>query len=211
MKNILKSLLALAAVAAVSCETYDVEAPDMTAVAPLDGRYICWAYDYDEYAAASDKSAVEPVNFYETRISATEGNDSDKIWIYVTEYLNNYPLADCTCAKIGCNVSARTFSAAGVANTESPAIMFNPLLGQGYYTIDYRAGFASYKVTIGDGKLELKGYDTPTGHKADAISFSFERAAQDGNGESIKLMIVGHRSTGWGEDYEDFNDFIDGE
>lgn len=212
MKNILKLLIAAVAAGAASCETYDVENPDMSVVAPLDGRYICWAYDYDEYAAAGDKSAVEPVNFYETRISVTESNASDKVWIYVTEYLNNHPYADCTCAKIDCNVKGLSFSASNIDNVTAPATIFNPLLGQGYYTLDGATGSTTpYKMTVGDGKVVLNGYDTPTGHKADAISFSFERVAQDENGESIKLMIVGHRYTGWGEDYEEFNRFIDGE
>lgn len=210
MKNILKLLIAAVAIGAASCETYDVENPEMSVVAPLDGRYICWAYDYDEYAEATNKNTVKPVNFYETRISVTESNATDKVWIYVTEYLKNTPYADCTCAKIDCDVKGLSFSALNIDNVTAPATIFNPVLGQGYYTLDGATGAtAPYKVTIGNGKLVLNGYDTPTGYKADAISFTFERKAQDDQGESIKLMIVGHRYTGWGEDYKAFNDFID--
>ncbi len=209
MKNILKLLIAAVAAGAASCETYDVENPDMSVVAPLDGRYICWAYDYDEYAAATNKNTVEPVNFYETRISVTESNATDKVWIYVTEYLKHNPYADCTCVKIDCNAKGLSFSASNIDNVTAPATIFNPLQHTGYYTLDGSAGFTPYKVTISDGKLVFNGYDTPTGYKADAISFTFERVAQDDKGENIKLMIVGHRYTGWGEDYKEFNDFID--
>lgn len=212
MKNILKVLVAMLAVAAVSCETYEVEDPDTTAVAPLDGRYICWAYDYDEYVAAADKTTVEPLNFFETRISATESNDPNKVWIYVSEYLNWYPYTDCTCAKIDCNVATLSFSASGVKNTMAPAVIFNPLQGGGYYTLDYyynanTGTYPQYIVTITDGKIVLNGLDTPTGYKTDAISFAFERVDEDGDSE--KFMVVGGRYTGWSEDYQDFEDFID--
>lgn len=211
MKNILKLLIAMLAVGVVSCETYEVDDPDTTAVAPLDGRYICWAYDYDEYIAAADKSTVQPVDFFETRICATGNNDSDKIWIYVTSFIQAYPFADCVAAKIPCNVGARSFSAADVANEAAPAVIYNWLLGQGYYTLDGRYGLTPYSVTITDGRVVIDGYDTPSGYKADAISFGFERVAQNEDGEDGKFMVVGHRYTGWAEDYEEFTRFIDGE
>lgn len=201
--------MAMLAVGAVSCETYHVEEPDTVSVAPLDGRYVCWAYDYDEYMAAADKSAVEPVNFFETRISVTESGVADKVWIYVSEFLYNYPYADCTCAKIDCDVASLTFWADGVENTESPAIMFNPLLAQGYYTTDFINGFYPYTVTITEGKVVLNGQDTPSGYKTDAISYVFERVDEDGYSE--KYMVIGGRYTGWSEDYQDFEDFIDAE
>lgn len=47
MNKILKMLFAgaLVAMGCASCETYDVDDPDMTAVADLDGQWICFAYD----------------------------------------------------------------------------------------------------------------------------------------------------------------------
>ena len=57
----------------------------------------------------------------------------------------------------------------------------------------------------------LDGRDHMWCEAADAISFSFERLAQDENSESIKLVIIGHRYTGRGEDCQDLNDFIDDE
>lgn len=206
MKNILKMLIAMLAVSVVACETYEVEAPDVTPVAGLDGRYICWAYDLDEYQAASDKSTVEPVDYFETRISVTESYVSDKVWIYVCSFLYTYPYANVVCAKIDCDVSTLSFWADGAEKVESPRIMFNPVVGGGYYTVDYRLGFTEGKVTITDGKVVKDGYDTPTGYKADAISYAYEYEDADGNTE--KYMIVGSRYTGWGEDYEEFNDFI---
>lgn len=211
MKNTLKLLIAMLAVGVVACETYKVDDPDTTVVAPLDGRYICWAYDYDEYVAAADKSTVEPVDFFETRICATTDNDTDKVWIYVTSFLNTYPFADCVAAKIPCNVGARSFSAVGVENEAAPAVIYNWLQGQGYYTLDGRYGLTPYSVTVTEGHVVLNGYDTPTGYKADAISFGFERVALNEDGEDGKFMVVGHRYTGWAEDYEEFTKFIDGE
>jgi len=211
MKNILNLLIAMLAVGVVSCETYEVDDPDTTVVAPLDGRYICWAYDLDQYNAAADKSAVEPVDFFETRISVTTNNDTDKVWLYVSSYLNSWPLVDCVAAKIPCNVAALSFSADGIENEAAPAAMYNWLAGAATNTLDGRQGRTPYSVTVTDGRVALNGYDTPSGYKADAISFAFEREALDGNGTSGKFMVVGHRYTGWAEDYEEFSKFIDGE
>ena len=220
--------MAMLAVGAVSCETYHVDEPDTVSVAPLDGRYVCWAYDYEEYMAAADKSAVEPVNFFETRIAVTESGAADKVWVYVNEYFRGLmfgfnskgsptianDLVDCTCVKADCSVAGLSFSANGVDNSLAPTVMFTPILGGGANTYDYynyaRYGipYPEYRVTIMNGKIEPNGTDTPSGYKSDSISYGYERVDKN-SGESEKYMVVGYRYTGWSEDFMDFEDFID--
>jgi hypothetical protein len=65
---------------------------------------------------------------------------------------------------------------------------------------------ANQGITIGDGKVTVNGYNTPTGYKSDHIVFTLDIPSElDENGNpghaKSKYVIEGHRLTGWADDY----------
>lgn len=196
MKNIYKTVLsiAVASLALVSCETYKTNDPDTTAIAPMDGEYVCWAYD--------PANLNTPKEWFEVYLSATTMNDPDKVWVIVNNYLPRYPYTISVCFKADCKVSDLTFSGKGKSVLGTVQV-HNYFLGQTYYTTDHKDGTDGvHDVTISNGKIVINGMDTPSGYKTDSIYFEY---TVDGT----SYVVKGGRYTLWEDDYKDFANFAD--
>ena len=165
MNKILKMLFAgaLVAMGCASCETYDVDDPDMTAVADLDGQWICFAYE----SSAPDT----PVTVFDILVTNTTDNAADAMWMTIADCdysaSGNPRYLDALQFKLSCDNSAQTFSCTS-AEAVQPRTCHNIYLGQGYYTAGYAGAVASqgYTVTVTGGKVTKNGVDTKTGYKA---------------------------------------------
>lgn len=108
MNKILKMLFAgaLVAMGCASCETYDVDDPDMTAVADLDGQWICFAYE----SSAPDT----PVTVFDILVTNTTNNAADAMWMTIADCdysaSGNPRYLDALQFKLSCDNSALTFS-----------------------------------------------------------------------------------------------------
>ncbi len=206
MNKILKMLFAgaLVAMGCASCETYDVDDPDMTAVADLDGQWICFAYE----SSAPDT----PVTVFDILVTNTTDNAADAMWMTIADCdysaSGNPRYLDALQFKLSCDNSALTFSCTS-AEAVQPRTCHNIYLGQGYYTAGYTGAVASqgYTVTVTGGKVTKNGVDTKTGYKADAIEFGYTRTNPDGS--TVSYTVKGMKNTGWEEDMKDYSDFID--
>ncbi|SEG04390.1 lipid-binding protein [Parabacteroides chinchillae] len=170
MKQIKKILIALLAVITfTACETYGDYETEYSVIYPLCGEWVVNVYD------ASGQAIKEKVtcNTYNTSDNAT-----DKMWIKMGAAANNYGIL----SKVNCNVAAKDFGGENIQNL-----------------VDSQDGATSAStVSVTNGKVTLNGYDTPTGHKADAIEFTMTNSKYPGE----TLTIKGFRKTGWaGEDY----------
>lgn len=185
-----------------SCETYKVADPEVTAVAPLDGHYICLAFKNASDAAVDNwQKADEYLRIY---TSATTENASDEIWVNVMNELCMYPYVHNVCVKAKCDPKALTFGTNGQIKSTIPSTQAKSwILGGAYYT-SYGASKDSgiHDVTISNGKLVIDGWDTPSGYKSDYISFEYTC-----DGETY--YVVGARYTGWEEDYEYITSFCE--
>ncbi|OUN76894.1 hypothetical protein B5G09_07955 [Alistipes sp. An54] len=205
MKKILK-MLAIGALAAgfVSCETYEVEEPEMTAVADFDGQWICFAYE------ASDLQT--PVTVFDILVTNTTYNESNAMWMTISDcdyrITGDPRYLDALQFKLTCNPADLSFSGSAVEASQ-PRTCHNIYVAQGYYTAGYM-GFVDvdgYTVTVTGGKVVKDGVDTKTGYKADAIEFNYSRTNPDGLTE--QYVVKGMKNTGWNEDMQDYSDFID--
>lgn len=206
MKKILK-MLAIGALAAgfVSCETYEVEEPEMTAVADFDGQWICFAYE------AGDLQT--PVTVFDITVTNTTYNESNAMWMTIVDcdyqYSGSMLYLDALQFKLTCNPADLSFSCSGVEASQ-PMLCHNIYLGQGYYTAGNR-GYVpedGYTVTVTGGKVVKDGVDTKTGYKADAIEFNYSRT-NPSDGTTKQYVVKGMKNTGWNEDMQDYSDFID--
>lgn len=207
MKIVSRLLMMFAAVSAlISCETYGDPEVDKTAVAPLDGRWICLLYDNAEYVAADGNvSGLTPVTYCEVFGSNTSNNESDKMWFNIVNpvgHWGSHPInATYKCAtlsvKLDCNPGARTFSVANTTSVVAPP-RAQSLLRMGQSTMSL--SLDGKTVNIKGGSVVVNGYRTPSSdlqgkdYFADAINFEL---SFDGN----DYRVVGHRYTGWEEDY----------
>ncbi len=134
MNKILKMLFAgaLVAMGCASCETYDMDDPDMTAVADLDGQWICFAYE----SSAPDT----PVTVFDILVTNTTDNAADAMWMTIADCdysaSGNPRYLDALQFKLSCDNSALTFSCTS-AEAVQPRTCHNIYLGQGYYTAGY--------------------------------------------------------------------------
>ena len=204
MKKILKMwMVGLFALGFGACETYEVDDPEMTAVADFDGQWICFAYDADDLST--------PVTVFDILVTNTTNNDSDAMWMTISDcdyrVSGDIYYLDALQFKLTCNPGDLSFSGSSVAATQ-PRTCHNIYLGQGYYS----AGTAGllpvdgYEVTVSSGKVTKDGVNTKTGYKADAIEFSYSRTNPDGS--TTSYVVQGMKNTGWEEDLVDYTDFI---
>lgn len=207
MKKILKMwMVGLLALGFSACETYEVDDPEMTAVADFDGQWICFAYE------AADLS--NPVTVFDILVTNTTNNDADAIWMTITDcdyrVSGNFYYLDALQFKLSCNTGDLTFSCSSV-DASQPRTCHNIYLGQGYYSAGSSVANLlpadGYKVTVSNGKVTKNGVDTKTGYKADAIEFNYSRTNPDGSTKSY--VVKGMKNTGWEEDMADYTDFID--
>ena len=196
--------------ALVSCETYKVDEPDMTAIANMDGKYAAFAYE---------NSASEASTVFGVVITNTAYNESDKAWITITDLnpmatpLKSAYYLDAVRFKVDVDINAQTFSCTEVSATE-PITTWNPYLegggsGQGgYYTAAYRLNqYSTYTISC-TGRIVTGGTAGTNNNKIDTIEIdSYSRTYPDGTVK--KYVVKGQKYTGWADEMREYNDFIE--
>lgn len=224
MKNRIKLILAVVALsgALVSCETYDIE-PDnkVSNVAPLDGRWICYAYDYTAYNAnPATATRLELVEIYS---SGTSDNAADKLWLHIGYMLRRLAInIETLSIKVDCNTQSKTFGISNATTQLAPNYFATPYFATTHTNtttvggVTYRLNLHRYagapqsvatismdglNVSITEGVVTVDGFDTPTGYKSDHIKFVLELSGNPNSADNYKYVIEGHRHTGWADDY----------
>lgn len=213
MNKIIKSLALMSAAvfSVISCETYKVDDPEMTAISKIDGKYVTFAYE---------NGSTQPSTVFAVLITNTTFNDSDKAWVTITDLnpaatsLNSTLYLDAVRFKVDVNLNEQTFTCSGITATE-PRTAWNPYLegagsGQGgYYTAATKLGYKDYTISF-SGKIVTGGTTgTNNGNKIDTIEIdSYSRAYPDGTVK--KYIVKGMKYTGWDDEMKEYNDFVNG-
>lgn len=210
MNKIIKSLALMSAAvfSVISCETYKVDDPEMTAISKIDGKYVTFAYE---------NGSTQPSTVFAVLITNTTFNDSDKAWVTITDLnpaatsLNSTLYLDAVRFKVDVNLKEQTFTCSGITATE-PRTAWNPYLegagsGQGgYYTAATKLGYKDYTISF-SGKIVTGGTTGTNNNKIDTIEIdSYSRAYPDG---TVKRYVVkGMKYTGWDDEMKEYNDFV---
>lgn len=203
MKNTIKflAIATFALVSLVSCETYKLKDPGMTAVSKIDGQYI---------AKAVNPSDPTDVTVFTVVITNTESNQSDRILITMIDNIkytvSPYYLEAIRFDAAYDNASC-TFNCQNSIASEPVTIPYNWYLEQGYYTYaDTYGSLGDCKVTITDGVVVPNGATTATGYLTDSIEFNYKRDFVSGPyvGTSVEYKVTGIKNTGWGEDVAEY-------
>jgi hypothetical protein len=226
MKNILKLFVSviLLSGALVSCETYD-KTPDIeySSVAPLDGRWICFAYNPAEYnASPATATRYELVEIYS---SGTVDGAPDKLWLHIGYMLRRGATTiETVSVKVDCNVAGKTFGISGGKTAAAPPMFTTPYYATTtgtktaagvYNNLHVYSGYpqnrptyskANLNVNITGGVITMNGYQTPTGYSADHIKFTIELTGNADAADNYSYVIEGHRHTGWANDYDETGD-----
>lgn len=210
MNKIIKSLALMSAAvfSVISCETYKVDDPEMTAISKIDGKYVTFAYE---------NGATQPSTVFAVLITNTTFNDSDKAWVTITDLnpaatsLNSTLYLDAVRFKVDVNLKEQTFTCSGITATE-PRTAWNPYLegagsGQGgYYTAATKLGYKDYTISF-SGKIVTGGTTGTNNNKIDTIEIdSYSRAYPDGTVK--KYVVKGMKYTGWDDEMKEYNDFV---
>lgn len=209
MNKIIKSLALMSAAvfSVISCETYKVDEPEMTAISKIDGKYVTFAYEN----GSSQASTV-----FAVLLTNTTFNDSDKAWITITDMnpaatsLNSKRYLDAVRFKVDVNLKDQTFSCSGITASE-PGTAWNPYLegasGQGaYYTAATKLGYKEYTISC-SGRIVTGGTTGTNNNKIDTIEIdSYSRAYPDGTVK--KYVVKGMKYTGWDDEMKEYNDFV---
>lgn len=193
----------------ISCETYKVDDPEMTAISKIDGKYVTFAYE---------NGSTQPSTVFAILITNTTFNDSDKAWVTITDLnpaatsLNSTLYLDAVRFKVDVNLKEQTLTCSGITATE-PRTAWNPYLegagsGQGgYYTAATKLGYKEYTISF-SGKIVTGGTTgTNNGNKIDTIEIdSYSRAYPDGTVK--KYVVKGMKYTGWDDEMKEYNDFV---
>lgn len=210
MNKIIKSLALMSAAvfSVISCETYNVDDPEMTAISKIDGKYVTFAYE---------NGSTQPSTVFAVLITNTTFNDSDKAWVTITDLnpaatsLNSTLYLDAVRFKVDVNLKEQTFTCSGITATE-PRTAWNPYLegagsGQGgYYTAATKLGYKDYTISF-SGKIVTGGTTGTNNNKIDTIEIdSYSRAYPDGTVK--KYVVKGMKYTGWDDEMKEYNDFV---
>lgn len=192
----------------ISCETYNVDDPEMTAISKIDGKYVTFAYE---------NGSTQPSTVFAVLITNTTFNDSDKAWVTITDLnpaatsLNSTLYLDAVRFKVDVNLKEQTFTCSGITATE-PRTAWNPYLegagsGQGgYYTAATKLGYKDYTISF-SGKIVTGGTTGTNNNKIDTIEIdSYSRAYPDGTVK--KYVVKGMKYTGWDDEMKEYNDFV---
>ena len=193
----------------ISCETYKVDDPEMTAISKIDGKYVTFAYE---------NGSTQPSTVFAILVTNTTFNDSDKAWVTITDLnpaatsLNSTRFLDAVRFKVDVNLKEQTLTCSGITATE-PRTAWNPYLegagsGQGgYYTAATKLGYKDYTISF-SGKIVTGGTTgTNNGNKIDTIEIdSYSRAYPDGTVK--KYVVKGMKYTGWDDEMKEYNDFV---
>lgn len=210
MNKIIKSLALMSAAvfSVISCETYKVDDPEMTAISKIDGKYVTFAYE---------NGSTQPSTVFAVLITNTTFNDSDKAWVTITDLnpaatsLNSTLYLDAVRFKVDVNLKEQTFTCSGITATE-PRTAWNPYLegagsGQGgYYTAATKLGYKEYTISF-SGRIVTGGTTGTNNNKIDTIEIdSYSRAYPDGTVK--KYVVKGMKYTGWDDEMKEYNDFV---
>ena len=192
----------------ISCETYKVDDPEMTAISKIDGKYVTFAYE---------NGSTQPSTVFAVLITNTTFNDSDKAWVTITDLnpaatsLNSTLYLDAVRFKVDVNLKEQTFTCSGITATE-PRTAWNPYLegagsGQGgYYTAATKLGYKDYTISFSE-KIVTGGTTGTNNNKIDTIEIdSYSRAYPDGTVK--KYVVKGMKYTGWDDEMKEYNDFV---
>ena len=186
----------------ISCETYKVAEPEMTAVSEFDGKWVCFGID-----------EVGDTAVYFIEITNDTYNSSDKIWLTIVNndpsVANSYAYLDAIRFKANCNNGNLTFNCDSTETT-APYLVWNPYYEMTYYSIGYgMTGIKNYvmgKAVVKDGKIAKDAVATGGNLKASAIEFTLVRA-DDGEPEAT-IKMKGMKITGWYDDMAEYVDFM---
>ena len=210
MNKIIKSLALMSAAvfSVISCETYKVDDPEMTAISKIDGKYVTFAYE---------NGSTQPSTVFAVLITNTTFNDSDKAWVTITDLnpaatsLNSTLYLDAVRFKVDVNLNEQTFTCSSITATE-PRTAWNPYLegagsGQGgYYTAATKLGYKDYTISF-SGRIVTGGTTGTNNNKIDTIEIdSYSRAYPDGTVK--KYVVKGMKYTGWDDEMKEYNDFV---
>lgn len=192
----------------ISCETYKVDDPEMTAISKIDGKYVTFAYE---------NGSTQPSTVFAVLITNTTFNDSDKAWVTITDLnpaatsLNSTLYLDAVRFKVDVNLNEQTFTCSSITATE-PRTAWNPYLegagsGQGgYYTAATKLGYKDYTISF-SGRIVTGGTTGTNNNKIDTIEIdSYSRAYPDGTVK--KYVVKGMKYTGWDDEMKEYNDFV---
>lgn len=194
----------------VSCETYKVQDPEMSAVSDFDGKWICFGVDQ-----ATGDSAV-----YFIEITNDTFDSSDKIWLTIVNNDPGFPASiagesaayyylDAIRFKANCNNSNLSFQC-DTAQTTAPYLVNNEYLGQTYYSLGY-AMFGKNAVmgqaTIENGLITRNAVPTGGNKMASAIEFTLKRSDALVGTDAV-VNFKGMKMTGWYEDEAEYVDFM---
>lgn len=206
MKKIFNLLATVALLAGMySCETYKVKDPAMSGVSSVDGKYM---------AFATPEGETEPSTIFGIVITNTTEDAANEGWITITDmdYTSlNWQRLFSVRFHIDINVNDKTFKAAGVEVTE-PRTAWNPYIEGAYgsygsyYTASYQWGNMGTATASIEGKIVTNGVDTPSGHKADSIEFTYTLTYTDDT--SVSYSVSGQKKTGWAEDAMEYEEWL---
>jgi hypothetical protein len=165
-------ILCLFLVVAASCETAKDYQMEFSPVYPLSGE---WLVRFTDTSVTPSTSGMFVMSTYNTA-----DNSKTQMWIKVTSTsatAANIAYTGRITGKISCDVAAKTFSGANVANT--------------FYTTAPLHTF-----TITGGTIITDGYDTATGGKSDKITFTITDTRKPGK----TITVSGFRRTRWLDD-----------
>lgn len=215
MKYLSKILMILAVVstfALASCETYGTPEVETTAVAPLDGRWICLAYEYTDYN--TNGANATPVEYVEVYTSNTTFNDADKLWVHMGCYtaLGGKLKPFVISAKADCNVGAKSISLTNGKTAVSPSYMASIVFYEGYPLSRGTVYESNNNITI-SGEVTINGIKTASStttnnYYTDQLIMTVEVTGSTTPARNIKWVIVGGRYTGWNDDFSDAVDFL---
>ena len=193
--------------AAVSCETYKLKDPELTAIGAIDGRYVCFALN--------PQDVTDTLSVFGVVITNTAANESNRGWLTVTDLDAsaglNWQVLFAVRMPISIDIAKQTFKADAVEAFE-PDTAWNPYLEGlygsygSYYTVGGMVGGDVYTSTV-SGAVVTNGINTASGYKTDGIEFTYTLV--DSNNTSVSYLVKGMRKTGWAEDTQEYMDFCD--
>ena len=199
MKKIFTYIALAAAMCGVlSCETYKVGEPEMSAVHQIDGKFVGFALNPSD--------ATDTLSVYAVLITNTTNDESDRAWATLIDMNTagrHWQRLYAVQMPVSVDIKAQTFKADNVA-AEEPDKAWNPYIeGLGAYFL--HSPMTPKSATI-SGKVVTDGVDTATGYKADSLEMDVTIVRDNGQ-ESFHF--VGMKKTGWSEDMQKYMDFCD--
>lgn len=156
-----------------SCETYGDPDVDYSSVEKMSGEWVIRLND------ANTKALLNVLGYSDDKVPIYTYNTSDgsktQMWLRVGAVSVTSPYAPFAVkGKVNIDLGSKTFSADNVEN--------------GF--------FSGKKFSVSEGKVILDGTITPSGGKADSISFKLTSDLHPG----ISYIVSGYRRTGWDTD-----------